>query len=70
MEKYILAWEVNDYPDYGGGIEFATFKDTKEITQKVNELKEDARIEILFCYKIAEEIKFKPVEKVVSWEIE
>lgn len=70
MEKYILAWEVNDYPDNGGGIEVQKFDNDELLLEKVNEIKQDKRIEIIFCYKIAEEIKFKAVEKVTRWEIE
>ena len=70
MENYILVWEINDYPENGGGTKTQTFTDLNQVLEKVTKLKKDDINEILFCFKIAEEIKFKAVEKATKWEIE
>ena len=70
MYKYILIWSVDDYHEMGGGTEFEIFGDIEEATKKVNEITQDKRVSIDFCGQISEEIKFKPVETVTSWEVD
>ncbi len=69
MSKYIIIWDVNDYPDMGGGVNFELFENIKQVENKVNDLMKDSKTVISFCGKITDEIKFKPVEKIIKWEI-
>jgi hypothetical protein len=71
MKDYILIWDINDYPDNGGGTEYDLFENISDVEKKVNELTEDTRdISISFCGRLREEIKFKAVEKVTRWEVD
>lgn len=70
MKAYILIWNINDYPDMGGGTEYEFFENIEQTEEKVNELTKDSRITISFCGHLKDEIKFKPVEKITRWEVE
>jgi hypothetical protein len=70
MKEFILIWRINDYPDNGGGLEFDLFDSIQQIEDKVNELNDDERFAIEYSARIADELKFIPVEKVTRWKVE
>lgn len=70
MKNYILVWDINDYPELGGGIKFDFFENISEVENKVNELSTDSRVKISFCGQLQNEIKFKPAEKVTRWVVD
>ncbi len=67
MKNIILVWNVNDYPEMGGGIYYDFFEDIEKVEIKVNGLTKDESISILFCGEIKKEIVFEPVEKITKW---
>lgn len=38
MSKYILVYNVNEYPDMGGGIHFEDFETEQELDKRVSEV--------------------------------
>lgn len=46
MKEYILIWNVNDYPDNGGGVEYELLDNILDAEKRVNELTKDDRISI------------------------
>ena len=70
MKDYVLIWDINDYPENGGGTEYELLENISEVEKKVNEITRDPRIIILFCGHLRDEIKFKAVEKVTRWEVD
>ena len=68
MKEYILIWYIRDFPENGGGREYALFKNILEVEEKVNELTKDEKITISFCGHLKDEITFKAVEKITRWE--
>lgn len=67
--KYILIWNIKDYPEMGWWTEYAIIQE-EEIESKVNEIAQDSRASIAFCWWISDEIKFKPVTTVTEWRID
>lgn len=69
MEKYILIWNIDDYPDMGGGIEWGTTDSHGALEKLVNSVMKDSRAKILYCSKLGERMEIKEVERVTEWKV-
>jgi hypothetical protein len=68
MKNFVLIWNVNEYPEMGGGIQIAFFESINKAEEKVNEITKDENVSIYFCGEIKKEIVFEPIEKVTIWK--
>jgi len=65
--KYILVYEIDDYPDNGGGTKYEEFNTVEALDKRVIEIYNFHDITI--AGKV-EEFKYKPVETVTKIERE
>jgi len=65
--KYILVYNINDYPEMGGGLQYEEFKTDVELDKKVLEIYNFH--DIIVAGKV-EEFKYKEVETVTKKERE
>lgn len=73
MAKYILVYEIDDYPECGGGTEVEFFEATEEqeMHKRVNELAStDERVSIITAGFLQTEYEYKPVEIVKEYRPE
>ncbi len=73
MAQYILVYEIDDYPDYGGGTKVEFFKACKEqeMHERVNELaSEDERVSIVAAGFLQTEYEYKPIQIVKEYRPE
>ena len=73
MAKYILVYEIDDYPDCGGGtqVEFFEANAEQEMHKRVNELAStDERISIITAGFLKTEYEYKPVEIIKEYRPE
>jgi hypothetical protein len=73
MAKYILVYEIDDYPDFGGGtqVEFFEANAEQEMHKRVNELAStDERISIITAGFLQTEYEYKPVEIIKEYRPE
>lgn len=69
--KYILTYDINDYPGNGGGTYVEEFITQKEMLLYLNEeiLSWGERIANISGYEVLKEIEFEPVERVTEYKI-
>jgi len=72
MSKYILVYNINDFPECGGGIQVETFRDDddgKSMHKRVNDLakKHKTKFNILEAGKMCIEFEYDPVEVVTEF---
>ena len=70
MKDYFLVYEINDYPEDGGGIHYKDFKNKYELLDEVNRLNKEFEndFKIVRAGIVRENIKIVPVEKVTKYE--
>jgi hypothetical protein len=70
MARYILAYDIIDYPEEGGGIEIETFayNEKERMHERANELlSSERKIEILIAGTLEDEFKYEPVEVAIKY---
>lgn len=68
LEKpYLLVYNMNDYPDSGGGLYMDRFSTIEELDKKVNEVAANGD-DIDFAGRIFEEYEYKPVQHITKME--
>ncbi len=71
MARYILVYEIDDYPDCGGGIQVEFFEKEQEMHRQVNELAStDERISIITAGYLHAEYEYKPIEIIKEYRPE
>lgn len=73
MAKHILVYEINDYPNNGGGtqVEFFEADAEQEMHKRVNDLAStDDRISIITAGFLQTEYEYKPVEIIKKYQPE
>jgi len=68
--NFALIYNVNTYPDLGGGMHHEQFETLNLMTEAVNKLSNDhgSEFEIVAAYEIREQITYKPVTRVTKLE--
>lgn len=68
MNRYVLIWQVNDYPENGGGLQWRSFQTVEEMDAKVDQLLSEHgdKFKIDASYSILEEIKYQPVAVITK----
>ena len=71
MSKYILVYEIDDYPEMGGGTEVEFFEEEQKLHERVNELaSNDERVSITTAGFLSVEYDYKPIEIVKQYRPE
>ncbi len=73
MAKYILVYEIEDYPDCGGGteVEFFDAYSEQKMHNRVNDLaSKDERVKIIAAGFLQTEYEYKPVEIIKEYRPE
>lgn len=70
MAKYILVYEINDYPDAGGGIQVEYPKDEQEMHKRVEELHINYKdiVNILDAGFLQVEYKYEAIKYATRFE--
>lgn len=70
-KNYFLLWEINDYPEMGGGHFFEYFETAEQMDKYVNKnLLDNSRHEIVLACEIKESFNYIAKEKVTILERE
>lgn len=70
MMKFVLIYEIDDYPECGGGIDFELFEEVEEMDAKVNELLQVCKdkLEIKFAGHINVIFNYEPKQLITIYE--
>lgn len=66
MEKYLLFYEITDWPDMGGGSYLVRFSEATQMDEFVNSKINDENFRIVAAVEVAREFKYKPVEIITK----
>jgi hypothetical protein len=73
MSKYILVYEISDYPEMGGGIYAENFgMEENKMHKRVNELanKNKNNFSVVYAGFLQTEYKYQPVEMITEYRPE
>lgn len=69
MEKYVVVYNNNDYPDNGGGEDYKLYDDEESMISDINVKLRNPLMEVLFCAEISKVIEIEAVEVVTKFKI-
>lgn len=69
MNRFIIIWELNYYPDMNGGKNYLFAKDEIEMIKIIDIISKRKNLIYFQAYELSHEIKFKPIETVTKWKI-
>ena len=70
MAKNILVYDISDYPEMGGGVQFENFEEETDMHKRVDELANQykERFSVICAGWLQTEYEYKPVVQIIKYE--
>lgn len=69
--EYLLVWNIKDYPECGGGIDYQLFDTEQLMTDKVNEQNERYKgdFQVILAIRILDRYEYEPTNIITAYKI-